>query len=236
MRTLVMNASFARIHTMKTTIVRLTRVITLLIATSFASDAAVSINNLAVGTQSSSQSLSGPLATSGFFGNPFPDRQVAFSFTTGNSQYYLNNLEFAIAIGGGTLAPIMATLSTGTLVPGGINPITLGTVTPASSSPTNQVLSIIPANAPLLEANTLYWIHYTVPAGNALYSIANSNAPIVEPEWTLGTSWSSTPISPWFELNSGPVPRIRMTVTPIPEPATSLLGGIGFLLLLRRQR
>jgi hypothetical protein len=207
-----------------------------LLLTCATAGAAVTIDNIAVGTQSSSQSLSGPLATSGFFGAPFPDRQVAFSFTTGNSQYYLHSLEFAMAIGGGSLSPIVATLSTGFAVPGGINPITLGSVAPASSSPTSQILTIAPTIAPLLEANTLYWIHYTVPTGNALYSIANSNAPNVDPEWTLGNSWSRTPTTPWSELDSGPVPRIRMTVTSVPEPGCALLGSLGVFLLLRRKR
>ena len=40
------------------------------------------IDNLNLGTQSFSQTLSGPTAT-GFFGlNPMPNREVAFSFTT----------------------------------------------------------------------------------------------------------------------------------------------------------
>lgn len=221
---------------MKHSPVRFVPLAALFLVAGITSHAAVAINNLTIGTQSSSQSLSGPLATSGFFGSPFPDRQVAFSFTTGNSQYHLNQLEFAIAIGGGSLAPILATLSNGSTVPGGLNPIILGSVTPSSSTPINQILAIAPNIAPLLEANTLYWIHYTVPAGNALYSIANTNTPTLDPGWSLGNSWSRTPTSPWTELDSGPVPRIRMTVTSVPEPACSLLGSIGFLLLLRRKR
>jgi len=221
---------------MKHHLIRSARLLVAFLATALTSRGAVVIDNLTIGSQSSSQSLSGPSAVSGFFGAPFPDREVAFSFLTGNSQYQLNSLEFAVAIGGGSLSPIMVTLSTGTLAPGGINPFSLGMVAPTSNSPTNQILAIVPTTATILEANTLYWIHYTVPTGNALYSIANSNTPTVDPEWTLGNSWSRTPTSPWSELDSGPVPRIRMTVTPIPEPAASLLGGIGCLLLLRRRR
>lgn len=195
-------------------------------------NAAVVIDNLANGTQSFSLSLSGP-TTTGFLGGPFADREVAFSFTTGNYDTTLNKIEFFVAIGKPILSPIQMTLSTGSSVPGGIDPVVLGTVTPASVNPTVQLLEIAPLVPPALTANTLYWIHVTVPSGGALYSFANTNTPIVEPGWSLGNTWSRTPFTTWSELDSGPVAKIRLTV---PEPSSTLLGGFGLLLMWRRKR
>jgi hypothetical protein len=196
------------------------------------SNAAVVIDNLATGNQSFSMSLSGPTAT-GFLGGPFADREVAFSFTTGSYDTTLNKLEFYIAIGKPILGPIQMTLSTGTSVPGGIDPVILGSITSTSTSPTIQLLEIAPTIPVDLTANTLYWVHVTVPTGGALYSFANTDTPMVESGWSLGNTWSRTPLSTWSELDSGPVARIRLTV---PEPSSALLGGLGLLLLLRRNR
>lgn len=196
------------------------------------SNAAVVIDNLATGTQSFSLSVSGPTAT-GFLGGSFADREVAFSFTTGAYDTTLNMIEFYIAIGKPVLSPIQMTLSTGSSVPGGIDPVVLGSVTPASTSPTVQLLEIAPFIPASLTANTLYWIHVTVPSGGAVYSFANTDTPQIESGWGLGNTWSRTPSSSWSELNSGPVARIRLTV---PEPSSALLGGLGLLLLLKRKR
>ncbi|OYV06069.1 MAG: hypothetical protein CFE26_08310 [Verrucomicrobiales bacterium VVV1] len=203
----------------------------ILAATGF-SNAAVVIDNLAAGTQSFSLSVSGPTAT-GFLGGSFADREVAFSFSTGAYDTTLNKIEFYIAIGKPILSPIQMTLSTGSSVPGGIDPVVLGSVTPASTSPTVQLLEITPVIPASLTANTLYWIHVTVPSGGAVYSFANTDTPQIESGWSLGNTWSRTPSSSWSELSSGPVARIRLTV---PEPSSALLGGLGLLLLLKRKR
>lgn len=195
----------------------------------------IAIDNLAVGSQSFSASLSGPTATS-FFGGDFSDREVAFSFTTGSIDAYLTELKFVTSIGNAQLSPIQLTLSTGTSVPGGVNPVVLGSVAPASSSPITQTLTVGPTIPPVLLANTTYWIHMTVPTGGGIYSIANTNTPIAEPGWSLGTTWLQDPLDPWSELTSGPVARIRMTVETIPEPQAALLGGLGIIALLRRRR
>lgn len=203
---------------------------------SAASRAAVVIDNLTPGTLSFSQSLSGPTAT-GFFGlQPFADREVAFSFTTGSQDMFLTQLEFGIAIGKQILDPIQFTLSTGSSVPGGTNPIIIGSATPPTSTPTSQVLTLIPSLTVLLESNTQYWMHVTVPTGAAVYSFANTNNVSTAPGWSLGNSWSQSPGSPWSELDTGPQARIRMTAEPVPEPGACLLGGAAAILLLRRRR
>jgi hypothetical protein len=197
--------------------------------------ATIVIDNLATGTQSSSLSVSGPTAT-GFFGNPFNDREVAFSFTTGGTASYLMEFTFAMAIGSSQLSPIQISLSTGSSAPGGTNPVILGSVAPASVTPTSQVLTVLPTLPPLLDANTIYWAHVTVPSGGAIYSFANTDTPVFSSGWSLGTSWSRTPSSAWTELDSGPVARVRMTAEAVPEPTAASLGGIAALLLLGRRR
>lgn len=201
------------------------------------SHAVVVIDNLTLGTQSSSLNLSGPTATTGFFTQlPFPDREIAFSFTTASADTYLTELVFAISIGKPILDPIQWTLSTGASAPGGTNSQVIGSVAPASSSPTSQQLTLVPSTTVLLEGNTTYWMHVTVPSGGALYSFQNTNSQVFEPGWALGNTWSKDPSNPWNELTSGPQARIRMSAEPVPEPSALLLGGCGLALLLRRRR
>jgi hypothetical protein len=207
-----------------------------LLATMPCARAAIVIDNLASGTQSSSQSLSGPTAT-GFFGpTPFANREAAFSFTTASTGVYLTELNFQISLSKLILDPIRITMSTGSSVPGGTNPLILGDVTPPASSPTSQLLTLIPSFQVLLAANTTYWMHLTVPTGAAVYSFQNTNSVVTEPGWALGNSWARDPSSSWNELVSGPQPRVRLTVEPVPEPSAILLGGCGFALTLRRRR
>ncbi len=198
------------------------------------SQAVVVIDNLAVGTQSFAASLSGPTAVS-FFSGPFNDREVAFSFTTGPDASALTELAFVASMGNPLRDPIQLTLSTGATVPGGVDPVIIGSVTPATS-PTTQILSVSPTIPLALDVNTLYWIHFTVPTGGAIYSTSNSNAPTAAPGWALGNTWFSTPSSGWSDLTSGPVARIRLSVEPVPEPTAALLGGLGCLTLLKRRR
>lgn len=199
------------------------------------SQAAVVIDNLAAGTQSFSASLSGPSASIRFFG-PFVNREVAFSFTSGTADSILTQFEFTTGVGAGTLNPINVTLSTGLLAPGGINSLLLGSVAPLSNSPGTQLLSVIPTLPPTLLANTLYWIHFTVPTGSSIYTIANSDAPVQAPGWNLGSTWLQDPNNPWNELNSGPLAKVRLTVDSIPEPSAMLLGGLSLLFLMKRRR
>jgi hypothetical protein len=198
--------------------------------------AAVVIDNLTLGSQSSSQNLSGPTATTGFLTQlPFPNREVAFSFTTASADVYLTELAIGISISKTILDPIHLTLSTGSSVPGGINPLLIGTVVPGSSSPTSQILTLLPSGSVLLLASTTYWIHLTVPSGAALYSFQNTNSQNIEPGWALGNSWSKDPSNPWSELTSGPQARIRMSVAAIPEPTVLGMSAVGLLFLLRRR-
>ncbi len=208
----------------------------ILTAASVRSTAAVVIDNLSLGTQSFSQTLSGPTATGFFLPTPMPDREVAFSFTTAGTDVYLTEFAFGVSIGKAILDPIRLTLSKGASVPGGIDPQVIGEVTPPATTPTSQILTLTPSLQVLLEANTQYWMHVTVPVGAAVYSFANTNNPVIEPGWILENSWSQNPQSPWSELTSGPQARIRMTVDAVPEPQAALLGGFGMLVLLLRRR
>lgn len=200
------------------------------------SRASVVIDNLATGTQSSSTSLSGPTAFIRFFG-PFANREVSFSFTTDSNDSMLTELAFTLGIGSIQLDPIQVTLSTGSSAPGGSNPIVLGSVAPTSLTPMTQLLTVTPAQPTALSANTQYWVLFSVPSGSSIYTIGNSDAPVIEPGWTLGTTWYRNPNTTWEELDSGPLAKVRLSVeTVVPEPSCALLGGISMLLLLKRKR
>lgn len=194
---------------------------------------AVVIDNLAAGSQGFAASISGPSAV-GFLGFPFANREIAFSFTSGPDLVRLTQFDFMVNITSNA-SPIQVMLSTGSGVPGGNDPVLVGSAAPASTSPTTQTLTIVPAGSVFLQPGTLYWLHLTVPTGSGNYSFNNSNAPVVDPSWSLGNTWSrSSSTGAWSEITSGPQARVRLTV--VPEPSSLLLGSCGLLLALRRRR
>ena len=198
--------------------------------------AVVVINNLASGTQSFAESLSGPDGQD-FFGDPFADHEIAFSFTTGSVNSLLTELAFVASIGGDGTSPIRLDLSLGSTAPGGTNPNIIGAATPSGSTPITQLLTVTPGSSVLLLANTQYWLLFTVPVGNDVYSIHNTNTPTLAPGWSLGTTWRTEPGVPWEEINSSLFPRVRMTVEEsIPEPSALVFSTSSLLLLFRRKR
>lgn len=207
-----------------------------LLAFACESTATIVINNLPFGTQGFAESLSGPDGQD-FFGDPYADHEIAFSFTTGNADATLTEVAFLASIGGNGTSPIQLEISTGSSVPGGSNPFVFGSATPTGSSPVTQLLTVTPGSPAQLLANTQYWMRFTVPVGNDVYSIQNTNTPTLAPGWSLGTTWRSEPGIPWEEINSTLSPRVRFTaVEAVPEPGTLLISTSGLLLLFRRKR
>ena len=199
-----------------------------------ATQAAVVINNLTGGTQAYSESLSGPDGVDDF-GDPYNDHEIAFSFTTGTTTVNLTEIAFLAFVVGGSTSPIQLSLSTGTTAPGGTNPLVLGSVTPSGPA-FYQTLALTPSSLVTLAANTQYWVHFTVPAGPDIYTIPNANLPVVDPEWTLGTTLRSDPFTAWEEINTILHPRVRITVDAVPEPSALLLGGCASLCLIARRK
>lgn len=192
------------------------------------------------GSTGGASAASGPTA-SFFFGlSPYPDREAAFTFTTGTTDTYLDELRMSLTIGDNTSA-LEATLSTGPSAPGGTGTIPLGSYAPASASPTIQTATFTQSpNSILLSANTEYWIHLSVPTGGGIYNITFTDTPAYETGWSLGDTWAFTPASGlpptgWNQDGTSGVARIQLEVTPVPEPTAALLGGIGLLALLRRR-
>lgn len=207
-----------------------------LLATVCACPAAVVIDNLPFGTQGFSESLSGPDGQD-FFGAPYLNREIAFSFTTGVANAELTEVSFLASVSGNGTSPIQLELSTGGTAPGGTMPFVFGSATPAGPTPVTQLLTIIAASPVQLLANTQYWFRFTVPVGTDLYSIQNTNTPVLTNGWTLGTTWRSEEGLPWEEINSILSPRVRLTATEsIPEPGALLFGTAGLIVLFRRNR
>lgn len=199
-----------------------------------AAQAVVVIDNLAAGTQGFAVTVSGP-SPGGFFAPP-PNGEVAFSFVTGTDRTYINSLIVSVNVSNSS-QPLVATLSRGASVPGGVGEVEIGSVAGVSGGPITQTLTFVPGAQLILEASTRYWVHFTVDAGNGSYSVNNTNTPVVDPEWTLENShYRSNSLNPWTEVTSGPQARVRLDVTVIPEPTAALLGGMGMLVLLRRRR
>jgi hypothetical protein len=196
--------------------------------------AVVVIDNLAAGTQGFAATVSGPVG-GGFFAPP-PNGQAVFSFVTGMERSYLNSLSVSVNVSNGS-QPLVATLSSGPTIPSVAGTIEIGSVAGTVGGPITQTLTFVPGSQLILEAATRYWVHFAVNAGNASYTLNNTNTPVVDPEWTLeNTHFRSNSLSPWNELTSGPQARARLDVTVIPEPTAALLGGMGMLVLLRRRR
>lgn len=194
--------------------------------------AVVVIDNLTGGGSGFASTISGPVS-GGFFAAP-AGRESAFSFITGTTDSYLSTLDVSVNISNNSVG-LQATISTGSSVPGGVNPLLIGTVTPASASPITQLLTFTPGSTILLESSTRYWIHLTVASGSGAYSFNNTQSQVIEPGWTLENTHFYE-LGLWSEITSGSQARIRLDVTPVPEPGATALGGIGMLLLLRRRR
>lgn len=194
--------------------------------------AVVVIDNLTAGTNNFASNVSGPVGV-GIFAPP-PNRESAFSFVTSSYGSYLDLFELSVNVSNNSVG-LRATLSTGSSVPGGTGSTLIGTVAPASTTPVTQILTFAPASTILLTASTRYWIHLTVASGSGSYSINNTTSQIIEPGWSLENTHYLDP-GGWNEVTSGPQARMRLTVTPVPEPSASLLGGLGLLFLLRRRR
>lgn len=191
------------------------------------------------GSTSGAASASGP--TAAFFGfSPFPDREAAFTFTTGNGDTYLDQLQISVTIGDNS-SPLSASLSTGPSAPGGNNVVQLGTFS-ATPTPTIQVATFTQTPSTiLLTANTEYWVHLTVPTGGGIYTMTFSDTPSYANGFSLGDTWAYTPTSGlpptgWNQDGTSGVARIRLNVTNVPEPTVALLSGLGVLALLRRRR
>ena len=194
------------------------------------SSAVVVIDNLANGTQGFSTGVTSPDLT-GIFSAP--NNQTAFTVTTGPAGGTLTSIDLVIAVANND-TPMIATISTGASVPGGTNPVTFDTVTPAASA---GITTITFSNVGVaLDPSTTYWFHFTVASGQGSYSILNTNTPQEFAGWDLGNTWSLPTIGGWNEITSGPQARAQFNIAPVPEPASSLLGGIATLLLLRRRR
>ena len=194
------------------------------------SQAVVVIDNLANGTQGFSTGVSSPDRT-GLFASP--NNQTALTVTTGPAGGTLTSIDLVIGVVDNT-SPMIATMSTGPSVPGGTNPVTVDTVTPAAAS---GITTITFSNVGVAMApNTTYWFHFTVASGQGSYSILNTNTPQEFLGWDLGNTWSLPTIGGWNEITSGPQARSRFNIAPVPEPASALLGSLAALILLRRRR
>ncbi len=199
----------------------------------------VAINNLAPGTQGFAASLSGPLGE--FFpGDSFGDRQIAFSFTTGADDVDLTEIGFVMNLATSPpFSAVQATLSTGSAVPGGVNPVVIGQVTPVPGIQ-GQLVTIAPSAPIRMLASLTYWVHITVPVGDSIYTVNNANAPVTAPGWALGNTWYYAPDDGWSEVTSGVQARARITVEPlvssVPEPGAALLLGGLVLAGWRRRR
>ncbi len=199
------------------------------------SPAAVVVNNLSGGTQGFSESLSGPDGLDDF-GFPYQNHEIAFSFTTSSATVNLTEIAFLASISGSGLSPIRLALGTGPSAPGGANPVVLGSVTPGGNVPITQLLTVTPTSLVTLAAHTTYWIHFTVPSGPDVYTVLSANQPVVEPGWTLGTTWRSDEYTPWEEINTILHPRVRLTVQAVPEPSTVFLGSAAAAICAVRRR
>lgn len=202
----------------------------LFLAAAPALPAVVVIDNLDAGPNGFASSVTGPTAFIPFSSN-LPDRRAAFTFTTPAYASELEELRavFNINVLG---SPIEAILSTGPAVPGGTNPVSLASLTPAGMG-NGQVLDFSPTAVVALAPNTQYWVEFVATSGGGIYSLANTDDAFVAPGWTFGTSYQYTTAGGWTDLSPGMQARVFLGV--IPEAHSFLLVLAGMTLLLRRK-
>lgn len=188
------------------------------------------IDNLDAGPNGFASSVTGPTAFIPFSSN-LPNRRAAFTFTTPTYPSELAELRavFNVNVLG---SPIEAILSTGPVVPGGTNPVSLASVTPASVG-NGQILDFTPTVAVALAPNTQYWVDFVATSGGGIYTLANTDAPMVEPGWTFGTSYQYTTAGGWSDLTPEMQARVSLDVIPESHSFLLVLGGIS--LLVRRK-
>ena len=196
--------------------------------------AAVVITNLTGGTQSFSSDISGPTAQ--VFSFPIPNRQTAFSFTSGPTLSTFVSLD-ALVTPGDNSSPLTATLSTGSSVPGGTNPINIGSFQASTFVAQVASFSAAPATTITLQPNTEYWVHLTVPSGGGIYSIQNADNATTASGWALNPTYQRADTAPWTPLSGNLRARVELTVDQIPEPGSTLLTIIALsAIALRRRR
>lgn len=188
----------------------------------------------------SSTNITGPLTAINLFGTPipFPDNQVAVRFETGAYPATIDQLDFVLNISNPAhLDPVSVTISSGPSTPGGVGLVPLGSATPTGAT-NPETLTIIPSSPINLAANSQYWLHFTAVGLEPFYSLGYAFGAPATTHWTLTDAWTYQPqTSTTWSSVSGPSPAIRIHGTEtIPEPSLTLLGGLGWMLLLRRRR
>ena len=193
--------------------------------------AAVVIPNIPAAGNGFSFSISGPNAST--FGGlvPLPDRELAFTVTTGSSSATLSSLSM-VMISSDNSAPIDVTIGEGSL-PGTTNRslIFSQTLGPAAGI---QTVSFARQNAPTLNANTTYWFHITSSDAGLASLLSNDATPNYQGSgWTMGHVQSkSGTTAPWVPSSQ----YARVQLTAVPEPSTAAIGALGLSLILLRRR
>lgn len=211
------------------------------ILTAISAPAAIVFDSITNGTfGGASTTITGPNSALIVFGtpSPFPNHEVAVEFQTGPLPSTLDQLEFALNTG---LSPstdaVDVSLSTGATAPGGAATVSLGSVSPTGSNPT-EILSITPTVPPSLAANSSYWLHFTTSGNAPLYSLAPIFGGGATGSWSINEVSILHPnVSPNWTTQASLIPALRIQGTEaIPEPSAILLCTLGLLASMQRRR
>lgn len=169
---------------------------------------------------------------------PKPDEEVAVQFQTGAFPSTFDQLDFAInSFLPTSTDPIEVSLSSGPTAPGGVNPISLGSVTPSGGGGT-QVLTVAPSVPVPLAANTSYWLHFTTSGSDPIYTLGSIVGTNTSGSWSVtDVSILEPSVNPAWVTQPGLIPALRIEATEsIPEPSTTLLGALGAIFALCTRR
>jgi hypothetical protein len=110
------------------------------------------------------------------------------------------------------------------------------------STPTSDVINLYGASGLTLNANTTYWLVFENPAATYV-SIRNTDSGGVlntssSAGWTLGNTDYKIFNGGSYASYPNAVPLFSIDITPVPEPTTLVLAGLGglSLLLMRRKK
>lgn len=186
--------------------------------------AAIVLNNLPA-SASSSQTITGPTASSG-------QLRYGFEFTVHGGDHELQAV--TLQFGTPPVTPLADPLKISVWKsPSGPDNAVLVATLIGPNFPASTTADWLPPSGTFLTDNTTYFLQMEVNSGNTAYPLNLTTSPLSGP-WDYEGSWTQSGSARWAP-SPGVPPVVQIKAAVIPEPLAGVLSGVGFLMLLRRR-